>query len=143
MKFKCDSSEVKCVSFHPRHPWLLMPDSARLVKLWDYDTSRLLLDMTAHHTNPLFASDGDDCRVKVRSCETVYKTKCIFSLSGHQDYVRWMEFHPLHPWLVTASDDCTVRLWNWQARTELAVYLFGIKFFFLVFLSILFYSLII
>jgi coatomer protein complex subunit alpha (xenin) len=45
----------------------------------------------------------------------------LFELSGHTDYVRSVAFHPEAPWLVTASDDQTVRVWNWQSRTCLSV----------------------
>ena len=27
-----------------------------------------------------------------------------------------MQFHPEHPWIVSASDDQTIRIWNWQTR---------------------------
>ena len=47
--------------------------------------------------------------------------RCLFTLLGHLDYIRTVEFHAEHPWIVSASDDQTVRLWNWQSRTCLAV----------------------
>ena len=45
----------------------------------------------------------------------------MFTLRGHGDYVRCVAWHPTHPWLVTGSDDCTVRIWNWQSRSEVTV----------------------
>ena len=32
-----------------------------------------------------------------------------------------MQFHHESPWIVSASDDQTLRLWNWQSRTCVAV----------------------
>ncbi len=33
------------------------------------------------------------------------------------DYVRTVEFHPELPWICSASDDQTIRIWNWQNRS--------------------------
>ena len=32
------------------------------------------------------------------------------------DYVRTVQFHMELPWIVSSSDDQTVRVWNWQNR---------------------------
>lgn len=45
----------------------------------------------------------------------------MFSLSGHLDYVRSLAFHHEAPWIVSASDDQTIRIWNWQSRQCVAV----------------------
>ena len=50
----------------------------------------------------MFVSGGDDHKVKVWS----YKTKkCMFTLTGHLDYVRTVEFHKELPWIISCSDD--------------------------------------
>jgi len=43
--------------------------------------------------------------------------RCIFTLLGHLDYIRTVQFHSSLPWIVSASDDQTIRVWNWQSRT--------------------------
>jgi coatomer protein complex subunit alpha (xenin) len=51
-----------------------------------------------------------------------YKThRRLFTLHGHLDYIRAVQFHDQHPWIVSASDDQTIRVWNWQSRTCVAV----------------------
>ena len=45
------------------------------------------------------------------------KRRCIFTLLGHLDYIRTVQYHPVLPWIVSASDDQTIRVWNWQSRT--------------------------
>lgn len=51
-----------------------------------------------------------------------YKQKrCIFTLLGHLDYVRTTMFHHEYPWIVSASDDQTIRIWNWQSRASIWV----------------------
>ena len=72
-----------------------------------------------HPSQPLFASGGDDYRVKVWSLTS---RRSLFTLLGHLDYVRTVQFHPgACPWILSASDDQTVRLWNWQSRSAVAV----------------------
>lgn len=46
---------------------------------------------------------------------------CLFTLLGHLDYIRTVYFHHENPWIVSASDDQTIRIWNWQSRTCIAV----------------------
>jgi coatomer protein complex subunit alpha (xenin) len=37
------------------------------------------------------------------------------------DYVRTVFFHREYPWIISASDDQTIRIWNWQSRTCIAI----------------------
>lgn len=57
-------------------------------------------------------SGGDDYKIKVWN----YKARrCLFTLLGHLDYIRTVQFHSESPWIVSASDDQTIRIWNWQS----------------------------
>ena len=47
--------------------------------------------------------------------------RCLFTLLGHLDYIRTVQFHHEAPWVVSASDDQTIRIWNWQSRQCIAV----------------------
>lgn len=67
-----------------------------------------------HKTQPLFVSGGDDYKIKVWSYQT---RRCLFTLSGHLDYVRTVFFHHELPWIISSSDDQTIRIWNWQNRS--------------------------
>lgn len=42
-------------------------------------------------------------------------------LQGHLDYVRTTYFHHTQPWILSASDDQTIRIWNWQSRSCIAI----------------------
>ncbi len=53
--------------------------------------------------------------------------RCLFTLLGHLDYIRTVQFHQEYPWVVSASDDQTIRIWNWQSRTCISV-LTGLAF---------------
>ncbi|KAF5187527.1 Coatomer subunit alpha [Thalictrum thalictroides] len=47
--------------------------------------------------------------------------RCLFTLLGHLDYIRTVQFHHEYPWIVSASDDQTIRIWNWQSRQCVSV----------------------
>lgn len=70
-----------------------------------------------HPTQPLFVSGSDDYTIKVWSLTS---RKCIFTLTGHLDYLRNVSFHHDLPWILSCSDDQTIRIWNWQNRQEIA-----------------------
>ena len=74
-----------------------------------------------HLHEPLIVSGGDDYKIKVWD----YKLRrCLFTLLGHLDYIRTVQFHPnatQYPWILSASDDQTLRLWDFQTRSCLSV----------------------
>lgn len=74
-----------------------------------------------HLTEPFLVSGGDDYKIKVWD----YKLRrCLFTLLGHLDYIRTVQFHPnaaQFPWILSASDDQTLRLWDFAKRTCLSV----------------------
>ncbi|CAD6343523.1 unnamed protein product [Miscanthus lutarioriparius] len=114
--------------------------------MWDYRMGTLLNRFDEHDgpvrgvhfhaTQPLFVSGGDDYKIKVWN----YKTqRCLFTLHGHLDYIRTVQFHHECPWIsrtcvavltghnhyvmcasfhpkedlvVSASLDQTVRVWD-------------------------------
>lgn len=91
------------------------------VEIWDYVVNALVDRFMAHSapvrsaafhaTQPVFATGGDDRAVKLWDLET---RRHIVTLSAHTDYIRYLDFHRGHrPWLASASDDGTVRIWNW------------------------------
>ena len=41
-------------------------------------------------------------------------TEKIKTFEAHQDYIRSMAVHPTLPYLLTASDDMTIKLWDWD-----------------------------
>lgn len=47
--------------------------------------------------------------------------RCLFTLLNHLDYIRTVQFHHELPWIVSASDDQTIRIWNWQTRSCISV----------------------
>ena len=105
-------------------PWILVSLHSSTIQLWDYRMGTLIdrfeehdgpvRGIDFHKTQPLFASGGDDYKIKVWSYQT---RRCLFTLNGHLDYVRTVFFHHELPWILSCSDDQTIRIWNWQNRS--------------------------
>jgi len=41
-------------------------------------------------------------------------SKCLHEMKGHRQPVTCVRFHPKFTWVVSASDDCTINLWDWE-----------------------------
>jgi coatomer protein complex subunit alpha (xenin) len=107
-----------------------------------------------HPSRALLATGGDDYKIRVwgrslavpGSAFTDINTdirpqnrRCLFTLHGHLDYVRTVQFHHEMPWIVrvgftlsisltigmppqiSSSDDQTIRIWNSTSRNCIAV----------------------
>lgn len=74
-----------------------------------------------HPSRPLLVTGGDDYLVKVWDIRPTSR-RCLFTLTGHLDYVRTVQWHPGEmPWIVSCSDDQTIRIWNSEQRRCISV----------------------
>ncbi|PPR07467.1 hypothetical protein CVT26_013437 [Gymnopilus dilepis] len=73
-----------------------------------------------HPTRALLVSGGDDYKIKVWDIRPQNR-RCLFTLHGHLDYVRTVQFHHEMPWILSCSDDQTIRIWNSTSRQCIAV----------------------
>ncbi|KAI9774523.1 MAG: hypothetical protein M1840_002770 [Geoglossum simile] len=54
---------------------------------------------------------SDDFQLRVYNYNTSEK---ITSFEAHPDYIRAIVVHPSQPFILTASDDMTIKVWNWE-----------------------------
>lgn len=53
----------------------------------------------------------DDSQIRVYNYNTSEK---ITTFEAHPDYIRAIAVHPTQPFVLTASDDMTIKLWDWE-----------------------------
>lgn len=54
---------------------------------------------------------SDDMQLRVFNYNTHEK---VHSWDAHSDYVRCLAVHPTQPYVLSGSDDMTIRLWDWE-----------------------------
>ncbi|KAF7983484.1 hypothetical protein HWV62_21792 [Athelia sp. TMB] len=129
-KFESKSTRVKGLAFHPTQPLLAAALHNGSVQLWNYRMG-VLVDRFEEHEGPvravaihptraLLATGGDDYKIKVWDLRPQSR-RCLYTLHGHLDYVRTVDFHHEMPWILSCSDDQTIRIWNSTSRNCIAI----------------------
>ncbi|KZV79051.1 hypothetical protein EXIGLDRAFT_821657 [Exidia glandulosa HHB12029] len=116
------AGEAHGCSVHPTRPLLASALHNGSVQLWNYQMGTLFDDrfdehhgpvrgVPFHPSRPLLAIGGDDYKVQVWDLRT-QGPRCLLTLHGHLDDM---------PWIVSSSDDQTIRIWNSTSRTSIAI----------------------
>lgn len=53
----------------------------------------------------------DDGMISVYNVNTCEK---VTSFEAHNDYIRAIAVHPTLPLILSSSDDCKIKLWDWE-----------------------------
>uniref|UniRef100_A0A6A7G7K8 Coatomer subunit beta' n=2 Tax=Hirondellea gigas TaxID=1518452 RepID=A0A6A7G7K8_9CRUS len=118
------SERVKCVDVHPKEPWILTALYSGHVCLWNFESETL--EKTFEVADPpgtpvrcakfisrkqWFVTGSDDMMIRVFNYNTMEKVK---TWDGHGDYIRSLAVHPTSPYIFSASDDMSIKLWDWE-----------------------------
>jgi coatomer subunit beta' len=125
-QFSTRSDRVKGIDFHPLEPWILTTLYDGKIEIWSYATNTLVKSIQVTElpvrTGKFIARKNwiivgsDDYNIRVYNCLTGEK---VTQFEAHPDYVRDIAVHPLKPYVLTCSDDLTVKLWNWDQNWKL------------------------
>ncbi|KAJ5666245.1 uncharacterized protein N7477_008693 [Penicillium maclennaniae] len=115
------SERVKGIDFHPTEPWILTTLYSGHVYIWSYETQSIiktfeLTDVPVRAGRFIARKNwivcgSDDFQLRVYNYNTSEK---ITSFEAHPDYIRSICVHPTQPFVLTASDDMTIKLWDWE-----------------------------
>ncbi|KAK6912098.1 WD40 repeat, partial [Dillenia turbinata] len=131
-EFTKRSERVKSVDFHPTEPWILTSLYSGNVHIWNYrlekiersfevtqspDYAHANLYESSVRSAKFIASEqwiitgADDAFIRLYSYNTGEK---IIEFEAHKDYIRCLAVHPTLPYVLSASDDNLIKLWDWE-----------------------------
>ncbi|CAR30176.1 coatomer subunit beta' [Lachancea thermotolerans CBS 6340] len=124
--FSNRSDRVKGIDFHPTEPWVLTTLYSGRVEIWNFETQTEVKSITVTET-PVRAGKfiarknwivvgSDDFKIRVFNYNTGEK---IADFEAHPDYIRSIAVHPTRPYVLSASDDLTMKFWNWEKNWSL------------------------
>ena len=95
------------------------------VLIWDYENGTCvksfeLSDLPARCAKFIarkqwFIAASDDMHIRVFNYNTMEKIK---DFEAHADYIRFVEIHPTLPYVISSSDDMSIKLWDWDRGFE-------------------------
>ena len=67
--------------------------------------------MHVNATRPCLTAPQDDMNIRVFNYNTLKKEH---QFEAHTDYIRSIAVHPSQPYIISSSDDMTIKLWDWE-----------------------------
>jgi WD40 repeat protein len=119
-----ESSTLEAIAFHPKMNWLAVGGldwlatggSDGALCLWDLDAREKISTIREGVTSLAFDPAGRFIGVGTLKQQValfdVKDMRKVLDLPGHQDRIGAVRFSPDGNWLVSGSDDCTIRVWN-------------------------------
>lgn len=115
------SERVKSVELHPTLPWVLIGLYAGTVIIFDYNQQSQVRSFEVTNAPVRCARfvsrkqwivvGADDTKIRVYNYNTSEKLKTV---DEHQDFIRHLAVHPTLPYLLSCSDDQTIKLFDWD-----------------------------
>ena len=113
LTLRAHDTPVRAAAFHPRLAVFVTAGDDCVIKLWSY-YSRSAADSSSDSCSSSAAASAD--------AHLTLTATFIGRLLGHIDYVRSLQFHHTHEWVLSASDDQTIRIWDWKSRRLITVF---------------------
>lgn len=130
-EFEAHSDFIRALAVHPSLPYLFSSSDDFSIKMWDWDKNWDCTKFEGHThfvmglcINPKdlnsFASASLDKTIKVWGISTPGKP--LYSLLGHELGVNCVDYCASgdKPYLVSGSDDFTIKVWDYQTKNCLA-----------------------
>ncbi|KAK8664248.1 hypothetical protein V6N13_084046 [Hibiscus sabdariffa] len=115
------SERVKCVDLHSSKPWILAAVYSGDVCIWNYHSQKIEKSFKVTESPVRSAKfierenwivvGADDGLLRVYNCDTM---EMIKEIEAHTDYIRCLAVHPTLPYMLSASDDKLIKLWDWE-----------------------------
>jgi WD40 repeat protein/energy-coupling factor transporter ATP-binding protein EcfA2 len=137
---KHENTFITLVRFSPDGAWLASSGRDGTIKIWRTEDGALIGEIKGHkksvyglafHPNPntkIMASASEDETIKVWQIDKVIESfnanrkpleDASVTLQGHTASLNRLEFSPDGQFIVSGSDDRTVRIWQWQTNSNI------------------------
>jgi WD40 repeat protein len=114
-------TRVKSISYHAEKPWMIISFYSGHVAIWKQDKSYrfavspgFVVRASTFLRDDIWVAASDDNHIRAFN----HDGKLVHKFQAHDDYIRSLEVHPTLPYLLSASDDMKVRLWDIELNYE-------------------------
>ncbi|KAL6595046.1 hypothetical protein ACP70R_048149 [Stipagrostis hirtigluma subsp. patula] len=126
-------SNIKCIDVHPTEPWILTGHKVGNVCIWKIkpqDGSHEMVSIKKHKNEDYCVASAvrfvarkqwvivGDNYGNINVYEYGHKTLVQTIYRAHQGMIRSLAVHPTRPYLLSSSDDKSIKLWNWDNKWE-------------------------
>lgn len=131
-RFEEHDGPVRGIDFHATQPLIVSGGDDYKVKVWDYKLRRCLFTLLGHldyirtvqvsysYTNWNFHPTEELLYFIYFGSQLTEIGRPLRLVFNCLNYF-FPQFHHEYPWIVSASDDQTIRIWNWQSRSCISV----------------------
>eukprot|EP00980_Cylindrotheca_fusiformis_P021819 scaffold8658_cov101-Cylindrotheca_fusiformis.AAC.5 len=115
-------TRVKSIAYHATEPWMILSFYSGHVVIWKHEKSYRYSVSPGYvaracqflNKDDLWVAASDDKQIRVLD----HHGKIVKKFQAHDDFIRSLEVHRSRPYLLSASDDMTLKLWDTEYNYE-------------------------